>query len=108
VKVSAFEYKLGYVELKLNNIQSAIDHFNTSLTITKYQEIEGELGRAYRMKAIALRKKQTLTEAEQIEADDAEKISKDMLRKYFKGREAEMEDLTEEEQYDMLLCGQRR
>jgi len=60
------------------------------------------------MKAIALRKKQTLTEAEQIETDDAEKISKDMLRKYFKGREAEMEGLTEEEQYDMLLCGQRR
>ena len=125
VKVSAFEYKLGYVELKLNNIQSAMqvlfhfvevallmllsrDHLNTSITITKYQEIEGELGRAYRLKAIALRKKQILNEAEQIELDYAETISKDMLRKYFKGREAEKESLTEEEQYDMLLCGQRR
>ncbi len=84
------------------------EHFNRSIMILKYQEIEGEQARAYRMKAIAMRRKGNLTEAEQLEADDAETLSRSLRRKYFEDKEEQLKGLTDDQQYDLLLCGQRR
>lgn len=84
--VSAFEYKLGIVEMKPEQIHSAVqvspkvychvladclaskDHFHKTITIVKYQDIEGEQARAYRMKTIALRQKGNLTKLSRLKS----------------------------------------
>ncbi|KPM44912.1 hypothetical protein AK830_g1644 [Neonectria ditissima] len=108
IVVSAFEYKLGLIDLRCGDIDNAVKHFDEAIGIAKYREIRGEQGRAYRMKAVALRKKPTSSHAELAEAKECEVACREIEDEYYKNRNLETGNVTEDQMFDRMICAQRR
>ncbi|KAF2111042.1 hypothetical protein BDV96DRAFT_650644 [Lophiotrema nucula] len=77
-----------------------------ALEITVYRGIDGEQARASRLKALLLKNKVNPTREDASKATSCMKTAEDILARY-KDVESRS-DLSEDDKYSLLICGQRR
>jgi len=120
IQRGAFLYKIGVCEMETGHYESAVcdqtplfktqlvnrdcrKHFDEAIGIAKEREIDGEKARALRMKSRALKSGEGVTGQD---ADASMEEAERIRRKYLGNRE--FPSKTEDQIYDLMICGQRR
>lgn len=84
------------------------DNLNATNEIADQRSDVGEMARVLRMKAMALRQRPSATASDIDKAQEYEKFSEMTLESFLEDKDPRFRSLSEDEQYGLLVCAERR